>query len=156
MIVQIQRLDKGLPLPKYARPGDAGMEPQRGLSEDDRVFCRAVDGAVRADALSSGYLWAIASLLVCFGYPSRPISVELVELRIGVSVSRPRPDVIDDRFALAIAVGENCAEKLEANVIIENVVLNANRYELKDIQIFSDRQIVFCSLLVSAKDFRRV
>ncbi|MFM8448121.1 MAG: dUTP diphosphatase, partial [Candidatus Nanopelagicaceae bacterium] len=26
MIVQIQRLDKDLPLPEYARPGDAGMD----------------------------------------------------------------------------------------------------------------------------------
>ena len=26
MIVQIQRLDKGLPLPEYAKAGDAGMD----------------------------------------------------------------------------------------------------------------------------------
>ncbi|MFM8620978.1 MAG: dUTP diphosphatase [Candidatus Nanopelagicaceae bacterium] len=61
MIVQIQRLDKGLPLPEYARPGDAGMDVFSAIDCTLAAGARAVIPTGIAIALPEGY--------VCFAHP---------------------------------------------------------------------------------------
>ena len=56
MIVQIQRLDKGLPLPEYARPGDAGMDVFSTIDCTIAPGERAVIPTGIAIALPEGYV----------------------------------------------------------------------------------------------------
>ena len=56
MIVQIQRLDKGLPLPDYALQGDAGMDVYSSIDCTLAPGERAVVPTGIAIALPEGYV----------------------------------------------------------------------------------------------------
>ncbi len=84
MIVQIQRLDKGLPLPEYAKAGDAGMDV---FSAIDCVLApgeRAVIPTGIAIALPEGY--------VCLAHPRSGLAA-----KNGISIVNA-PGTIDSGY----------------------------------------------------------
>ena len=84
MIVQIQRLDKGLPLPEYAKVGDAGMDV---FSAIDCVLApgeRAVIPTGIAIALPEGY--------VCLAHPRSGLAA-----KNGISIVNA-PGTIDSGY----------------------------------------------------------
>jgi dUTP pyrophosphatase len=84
MIVQIQRLDKGLPLPEYAKAGDAGMDV---FSAIDCVLTpgeRAVIPTGIAIALPEGY--------VCLAHPRSGLAA-----KNGISIVNA-PGTIDSGY----------------------------------------------------------
>ena len=84
MIVQIQRLDKGLPLPEYAKVGDAGMDV---FSAIDCVLApgeRAVVPTGIAIALPEGY--------VCLAHPRSGLAA-----KNGISIVNA-PGTIDSGY----------------------------------------------------------
>ncbi len=84
MIVQIQRLDKGLPLPEYAKAGDAGMDV---FSAIDCVLApgeRAVVPTGIAIALPEGY--------VCLAHPRSGLAA-----KNGISIVNA-PGTIDSGY----------------------------------------------------------
>lgn len=84
MIVQIQRLDKGLPLPDYARPGDAGMDVYSTIDCTIAPGERAVVPIGIAIALPEGF--------VCFAHPRSGLAA-----KNGISIVNA-PGTIDSGY----------------------------------------------------------
>ena len=84
MIVQIQRLDKDLPLPDYARPGDAGMDVY------STIDCTLVPGA-RA-IIPIGIAIALPEGYVCFAHPRSGLAA-----KNGISIVNA-PGTIDSGY----------------------------------------------------------
>jgi dUTP pyrophosphatase len=84
MIVQIQRLDKGLPLPEYARPGDAGMDVFSAIDCTIAAGARAVIPTGIAIALPEGY--------VCLAHPRSGLAA-----KNGISIVNS-PGTIDSGY----------------------------------------------------------
>ena len=84
MIVQIQRLDKGLPLPEYARPGDAGMDVFSTIDCTIAPGDRAVIPTGIAIALPEGY--------VCLAHPRSGLAA-----KNGISIVNS-PGTIDSGY----------------------------------------------------------
>ena len=84
MIVQIKRLDKGLPLPDYARPGDAGMDVY------STIDCTLVPGA-RA-IIPIGIAIALPEGYVCFVHPRSGLAA-----KNGISIVNA-PGTIDSGY----------------------------------------------------------
>ena len=84
MIVQIQRLDKGLPLPEYARPGDAGMDVFSTIDCTIAAGERAVIPTGIAIALPEGY--------VCLAHPRSGLAA-----KNGISIVNS-PGTIDSGY----------------------------------------------------------
>ena len=84
MIVQIQRLDKGLPLPKYARPGDAGMDVFSAIDCTIAPGERAVIPTGIAIALPEGF--------VCLAHPRSGLAA-----KNGISIVNA-PGTIDSGY----------------------------------------------------------
>ncbi|MFM8447690.1 MAG: dUTP diphosphatase [Candidatus Nanopelagicaceae bacterium] len=84
MIVQIQRLDKGLPLPEYARPGDAGMDVFSTIDCTIAAGARAVIPTGIAIALPEGY--------VCLAHPRSGLAA-----KNGISIVNS-PGTIDSGY----------------------------------------------------------
>jgi len=102
MIVQIQRLDKGLPLPEYAKVGDAGMDV---FSAIDCVLApgeRAVVPTGIAIALPEGY--------VCLAHPRSGLAA-----KNGISIVNA-PGTIDSGYRgeiKIILINTDLAESFE-------------------------------------------
>ena len=102
MIVQIQRLDKGLPLPQYAKVGDAGMDV---FSAIDCVLApgeRAVVPTGIAIALPEGY--------VCLAHPRSGLAA-----KNGISIVNA-PGTIDSGYRgeiKIILINTDLAESFE-------------------------------------------
>ena len=90
MIVQIQRLDKGLPLPDYARPGDAGMDVYSTIDCSIAPGARAVIPTGIAIALPEGY--------VCLVHPRSGLAA-----KNGISIVNT-PGTIDSGYRGEIKV----------------------------------------------------
>jgi dUTP pyrophosphatase len=84
MIVQIQRLDKGIPLPEYARPGDAGMDVFSAIDCTIAAGARAVIPTGIAIALPEGY--------VCLAHPRSGLAA-----KNGISIVNS-PGTIDSGY----------------------------------------------------------
>lgn len=84
MIVQIQRLDKDLPLPDYARPGDAGMDVYSTIDCTLAPGARAIVPTGIAIALPEGY--------VCFAHPRSGLAA-----KNGISIVNA-PGTIDSGY----------------------------------------------------------
>ena len=84
MIVQIQRLDKDLPLPDYARPGDAGMDVYSTIDCSLAPGERAIVPIGIAIALPEGY--------VCFAHPRSGLAA-----KNGISIVNA-PGTIDSGY----------------------------------------------------------
>ena len=90
MIVQIQRIDKGLPLPEYARPGDAGMDVYSTIDCSLAPGARAVIPSGIAIALPEGY--------VCLVHPRSGLAA-----KNGISIVNT-PGTIDSGYRGEIKV----------------------------------------------------
>ena len=90
MIVQIQRLDKDLPLPEYARPGDAGMDVYSTIDCSLAPGARAVIPTGIAIALPEGY--------VCLVHPRSGLAA-----KSGISIVNT-PGTIDSGYRGEIKV----------------------------------------------------
>ena len=90
MIVQIQRLDKDLPLPEYARPGDAGMDVYSTIDCSIAPGARAVIPTGIAIALPEGY--------VCLVHPRSGLAA-----KSGISIVNT-PGTIDSGYRGEIKV----------------------------------------------------
>ena len=90
MIVQIQRLDKGLPLPEYARPGDAGMDVYSTIDCSIAPGARSVIPTGIAIALPEGY--------VCLVHPRSGLAA-----KNGISIVNT-PGTIDSGYRGEIKV----------------------------------------------------
>ena len=90
MIVQIQRLDKDLPLPEYARPGDAGMDVYSTIDCSLAPGARAVIPTGIAIALPEGY--------VCLVHPRSGLAA-----KSGISIVNS-PGTIDSGYRGEIKV----------------------------------------------------
>ena len=90
MIVQIQRLDKDLPLPEYARPGDAGMDVYSTIDCSLAPGARAVIPTGIAIALPEGY--------VCLVHPRSGLAA-----KNGISIVNT-PGTIDSGYRGEIKV----------------------------------------------------
>ena len=90
MIVQIQRIDKGLPLPEYARPGDAGMDVY------STIDCRLAPGA-RA-VIPTGIAIALPEGYVCLVHPRSGLAA-----KNGISIVNT-PGTIDSGYRGEIKV----------------------------------------------------
>ena len=84
MIVQIQRIDKGLPMPDYARPGDAGMDVYSTIDCTLAPGARAIIPIGIAIALPEGY--------VCFAHPRSGLAA-----KNGISIVNA-PGTIDSGY----------------------------------------------------------
>ena len=84
MIVQIQRIDKSLPLPDYARPGDAGMDVYSTIDCTLAPGERAIVPIGIAIALPEGY--------VCFAHPRSGLAA-----KNGISIVNA-PGTIDSGY----------------------------------------------------------
>ena len=90
MIVQILRLDKNLPLPEYARPGDAGMDVYSTIDCSLAPGARAVIPTGIAIALPEGY--------VCLVHPRSGLAA-----KNGISIVNT-PGTIDSGYRGEIKV----------------------------------------------------
>ena len=90
MIVQIQRIDKGLPLPEYARLGDAGMDVYSTIDCSLAPGARAVIPTGIAIALPEGY--------VCLVHPRSGLAA-----KNGISIVNT-PGTIDSGYRGEIKV----------------------------------------------------
>ena len=90
MIVQIQRLDKDLPLPEYARPGDAGMDVYSTIDCSLAPGARATIPTGIAIALPEGY--------VCLVHPRSGLAA-----KNGISIVNT-PGTIDSGYRGEIKV----------------------------------------------------
>ena len=90
MIVQIQRLDKDLPLPEYARPGDAGMDVYSTIDCSIAPGARAVIPTGIAIALPEGF--------VCLVHPRSGLAA-----KSGISIVNS-PGTIDSGYRGEIKV----------------------------------------------------
>ncbi len=84
MIVQIQRIDKGLPLPDYARAGDAGMDVYSTIDCTIAPGQRAIIPIGIAIALPEGF--------VCFAHPRSGLAA-----KNGISIVNS-PGTIDSGY----------------------------------------------------------
>ena len=84
MIVQIQRIDKGLPLPEYARAGDAGMDVYSTIDCTLAPGARAIIPIGIAIALPEGF--------VCFAHPRSGLAA-----KYGISIVNA-PGTIDSGY----------------------------------------------------------
>ena len=84
MIVQIQRIDKGLPLPEYARAGDAGMDVYSTIDCTIAPGQRAIVPIGIAIALPEGF--------VCFAHPRSGLAA-----KHGISIVNA-PGTIDSGY----------------------------------------------------------
>ena len=84
MIVQIQRIDKGLPLPEYARAGDAGMDVYSTIECTLAPGARAIIPIGIAIALPEGF--------VCFAHPRSGLAA-----KHGISIVNA-PGTIDSGY----------------------------------------------------------
>ena len=84
MIVQIQRIDKGLPLPEYARAGDAGMDVYSTIDCTIAPGQRAIVPIGIAIALPEGF--------VCFAHPRSGLAA-----KNGISIVNT-PGTIDSGY----------------------------------------------------------
>ncbi|MEY3769955.1 MAG: hypothetical protein RL390_819 [Actinomycetota bacterium] len=84
MIVQIQRIDKGLPLPEYARAGDAGMDVYSTIDCTIAPGQRAIVPIGIAIALPEGF--------VCFAHPRSGLAA-----KNGISIVNS-PGTIDSGY----------------------------------------------------------
>jgi len=84
MIVQIQRIDKGLPLPDYARAGDAGMDVYSTIDCTLAPGQRAIVPIGIAIALPEGF--------VCFAHPRSGLAA-----KNGISIVNS-PGTIDSGY----------------------------------------------------------
>ena len=84
MIVQIQRIDKGLPLPEYARAGDAGMDVYSTIDCTIAPGQRAIIPIGIAIALPEGF--------VCFAHPRSGLAA-----KNGISIVNS-PGTIDSGY----------------------------------------------------------
>jgi dUTP pyrophosphatase len=84
MIVQIQRIDKGLPLPDYARAGDAGMDVYSTIDCTIAPGQRAIIPIGIAIALPEGF--------VCFAHPRSGLAAKK-----GISIVNS-PGTIDSGY----------------------------------------------------------
>ena len=84
MIVQIQRIDKGLPLPEYARAGDAGMDVYSTIDCTLAPGARAIIPIGIAIALPEGF--------VCFAHPRSGLAA-----KHGISIFNA-PGTIDSGY----------------------------------------------------------
>ena len=84
MIVQIQRIDKGLPLPDYARAGDAGMDVYSTIECTIAPGQRAIVPIGIAIALPEGF--------VCFAHPRSGLAA-----KNGISIVNS-PGTIDSGY----------------------------------------------------------
>jgi len=84
MIVQIQRIDKGLPLPDYARAGDAGMDVYSTIDCTIAPGQRAIVPIGIAIALPEGF--------VCFAHPRSGLAA-----KNGISIVNT-PGTIDSGY----------------------------------------------------------
>jgi dUTP pyrophosphatase len=84
MIVQIQRIDKGLPLPEYARAGDAGMDVYSTIECTLAPGARAIIPIGIAIALPEGF--------VCFVHPRSGLAA-----KHGISIVNA-PGTIDSGY----------------------------------------------------------
>ena len=84
MIVQIQRIDKGLPLPDYARAGDAGMDVYSTIDCAIAPGQRAIIPIGIAIALPEGF--------VCFAHPRSGLAA-----KNGISIVNS-PGTIDSGY----------------------------------------------------------
>ena len=84
MIVQIQRIDKGLPLPDYARAGDAGMDVYSTIDCTIAPGQRAIVPIGIAIALPEGF--------VCFAHPRSGLAA-----KNGISIVNS-PGTIDSGY----------------------------------------------------------
>jgi len=84
MIVQIQRIDKGLPLPEYARAGDAGMDVYSTIDCTLAPGARAIIPIGIAIALPEGF--------VCFAHPRSGLAA-----KNGISIVNS-PGTIDSGY----------------------------------------------------------
>jgi dUTP pyrophosphatase len=102
--VQIQRLDKELPLPQYAKPGDAGLDVYARVDAKLAPGERALIPTGIAIALPEGY--------VCFAHPRSGLAA-----KHGISIVNA-PGTIDAGF------------RGEIQIILINTDL-ANTFEVK-------------------------
>jgi dUTP pyrophosphatase len=84
VIVQIQRIDKGLPLPDYARAGDAGMDVYSTIDCTIAPGQRAIVPIGIAIALPEGF--------VCFAHPRSGLAA-----KNGISIVNS-PGTIDSGY----------------------------------------------------------
>ena len=84
MIVQIQRLDKSLPLPEYARPGDAGMDVY------STIDCTINPG--ERQVVPTGIAIALPEGFVCFAHPRSGLAA-----KHGISIVNA-PGTIDSGY----------------------------------------------------------
>ena len=84
MIVQIQRLDKGLPLPQYAIPGDAGMDV---FSSIDSVIAPG-----EREVIPTGIAIALPEGYVAFAHPRSGLAA-----KHGISIVNA-PGTIDSGY----------------------------------------------------------
>jgi dUTP pyrophosphatase len=84
MIVQIQRIDKGLPLPEYARAGDAGMDVYSTIDCTLAPGARAIIPIGIAIALPEGF--------ACFAHPRSGLAA-----KHGISIVNA-PGTIDSGY----------------------------------------------------------
>jgi dUTP pyrophosphatase len=84
VIVQIQRIDKGLPLPDYARAGDAGMDVYSTIDCTIAPGQRAIIPIGIAIALPEGF--------VCFAHPRSGLAA-----KNGISIVNS-PGTIDSGY----------------------------------------------------------
>ena len=84
MIVEIQRIDKGLPLPDYARAGDAGMDVYSTIDCTIAPGQRAIVPIGIAIALPEGF--------VCFAHPRSGLAA-----KNGISIVNS-PGTIDSGY----------------------------------------------------------
>jgi dUTP pyrophosphatase len=84
MIVQIQRIDKGLPLPEYARAGDAGMDVY------STIDCTLAPGA--REIIPIGIAIALPEGFVCFAHPRSGLAA-----KHGISIVNA-PGTIDSGY----------------------------------------------------------
>ena len=84
MIVQIQRIDKGLPLPEYARAGDAGMDVY------STIDCTIAPG--QRAIVPIGIVIALPEGFVCFAHPRSGLAA-----KNGISIVNS-PGTIDSGY----------------------------------------------------------
>jgi dUTP pyrophosphatase len=84
MIVQIQRIDKDLPLPEYARAGDAGMDVY------STIDCTLAPGA--REIIPIGIAIALPEGFVCFAHPRSGLAA-----KHGISIVNA-PGTIDSGY----------------------------------------------------------
>ena len=122
MIVQIQRLDKGLPLPDYAIQGDAGMDVYSAIDCTIAPGERAVVPTGIAIALPEGY--------VCFAHPRSGLAA-----KHGISIVNA-PGTIDSGYRgeiKIILINTDAKESFEVKRGDRELVLTKTEFDLLEL-----------------------